>query len=102
MPKKKKLKLDAIKVKSFVTLPESQEDKVKGGASLETNCFETCVAVICETNEYSCMGTCYQSCVNCGGGGTRTCYTACGETCDYGFQCLSIKPDLCTQDVFVC
>jgi len=86
----KKLKLDQLKVKSFVTVLEdkNQKDNVKGGVhSVETNCFNTCIPQMCDTNEFqTCGGTCYYShCGNCGGG-TNSC-NSCGETCDAGFQC---------------
>ena len=99
MPKKK-LKLNPIKVKSFVTVSDDQKDKVKGGASEQTNCFDTCIAGMCNTAEFNTCGGCNPGTGDCGG--TRTCYTKCGETCDYGFQCLSIKPDMCTFDFGVC
>ena len=96
----KKLKLDPIKVKSFITVSDDQKDKIRGGVSEQSDCIDTCVAGICDTDEFqSCTGCNPVRTVGCGGG-TRTCYTRCGETCDYGFQCVSIKPDLCSLDIF--
>jgi hypothetical protein len=64
MPKKKKLQLKALKVRSFVTELGNEARKVRGGESAETNCDPTCEAP-CVTNSCATCATC------------NTCYTTC-------------------------
>ncbi len=78
MPKKKKLKLNQLKVKSFVTeMDDRQAEKVKGGDTAYT-CPASCI-VACFTDEaITCGGTCGQSC----NGTCNTCGYSCGGTCE--------------------
>jgi hypothetical protein len=80
MPKKKKLKLGTLEVSSFITAEESRN--IKGMTYFMTDCADTdcesvepnnlcavigtmyCDTPNCETNNYSCNGTC-NSCVSC-------------------------------------
>lgn len=64
MPKKKKIKLEGLKVKSFVTVSDGQTKKALAGAT------ET---VTCETH----CGECTDSCVTC-----ETCHT-----CNHQYTC---------------
>jgi len=90
MPKKKKLKLNDLKVQSFVTDLKGQVHmvKVKGGVNSDTPipCGGTGTDVSCETicgtcdtcnTECTCLtcetcATC-ESCEPCGGSGYKTC-----------------------------
>lgn len=82
---KKKLKIDELKVQSFVTsLSDGAENTVKGGAYTQYPCDEPtdpdpCGSHGCYTNN------------NCGGGGT-------GGGGDYTYQCESMdysSPCMC-------
>jgi len=83
MSNKKKLKLENIKVKSFITSEEA--GKVQGGLSAETNCIadsciNTCDAIPCTVIDpvsATCDATCPDTCgASCGG----TCFTC--DTCN--------------------
>ncbi len=95
MPKKKKLNLKALQVKSFVTsLDLQEEERVRGGDST-ASCIPLCTQIsACPTNPVcvtcnSCIdtcNTCYNTCdTNCNCG-TYTCYCTdgCYETPDCG------------------
>jgi len=91
MPKKMKLDLNGLKIKSFVTsLEKDSEGRIKGGATVPTNCFPKCsFDAVCET-EFPCetLRTC-ETCETC-----DTCHTNCGscfQTCDP--QAYSCVPD---------
>jgi hypothetical protein len=91
MPKKKKLKLDSLKVQSFVTHLGNEANKVKGGVTPDTACIIgsclECSEGICYTDFGSdCVGTCAGS--NCVG----TCYATCGGTCQTDCSCPPVCP----------
>ena len=87
MPKAKKLKLNELKVKSFVTLLDQDTRQVKGGNTW-TIC-RTC-GPECETLDtcYTDCGTCVScdTCVTC-----DTCET-CGASCPYS-ECKTCGPE---------
>jgi len=94
MPKKKRLKLNELTVKSFVTRLGDQSRAVKGGAENTVTCptgtvCESCEGT-CETCFYGptcatwCAATCEtcDTCVTCNTCGGNTCpYSKC-QTCD--------------------
>jgi hypothetical protein len=68
MTKKRKLKLDELKVKSFVTVVDSQYARARGGEE---------VTAYCTVGE-SCPGSC-ETCNTCP---TNCPYTECGGQCE--------------------
>lgn len=103
MPKKKKLKLENLKVTSFITDEESRN--IKGMTYLNTNCADTdCASVqpihLCEQPIEPTQGctpgsgaTC-DTCVSC-----VTCYSACtcGAPCTYSATAVDQLCFECTQ-----
>ncbi|NIM10689.1 MAG: hypothetical protein GTO45_01780 [Candidatus Aminicenantes bacterium] len=91
MSKKKKLKLEGLKVKSFVTLLNKKSREVRGGEQ-NTKPFDLCDPTdqSCETCDESCVfGTCYVTCGTCDTEICNTCYT-CG-TCTCQYTCILPK-----------
>jgi hypothetical protein len=74
MPKKKKLQLGSLKVKSFVTQLGEDAKKAKGGESENTLCIDTCM--FCPSNTCDTCDTC-DTCM-------QSCYGTCGGSCDTG------------------
>jgi hypothetical protein len=78
MPKRKKLNLTALKVKSFVTSLDSlEEERVRGGDST-ASCIPLCTQIsACPTNPV---------CVTCNtcGNTCDTCYNTCDTNCNCG------------------
>lgn len=106
--KKMKLKLNSLKVKSFVT--GDQADKVKAGVGVSENtncfisCFEPCGTGTIQTQDATCPNTCGNSC-----GGT--CLASCNNnfTCDScypctGPDCIPSMPPACPSEIgqFIC
>lgn len=84
MPEKKKLKLNELKVKSFVTMEKDEAGKIKGGSvSICKTCGSECIATC------GCTATVCSDCCP----GTDTCNTNCG-TCYYTEcgTCLTCPP----------
>jgi hypothetical protein len=92
MPKKKKLKLNELKVKSFVTVLSDESKAVKGGSvSICKTCGLECSVGCPETYDTecpSCGGTCRTECGSC-----ETCAT-CGPSCPWS-ECKTCGPE-CT------
>lgn len=92
--KKMKLKLNSLKVKSFVT--GDQADKVKAGVNptAGTNCFISCVEPCgtdpVQTEAATCPNTCAMSCA-------ATCIASCNGTCDT--ECFLTMPPVCQSAV---
>ena len=100
MPKQKKLKLNELKVKSFVTMSNGQSHQVRAGADSDTPipCVGTggtgeteCGSCICPTDPTNCTcETCDTECNTCATCGGATCpATACNTYC---------KPWICSWD----
>jgi hypothetical protein len=86
MPKKKKLKLKDLKVRSFVTKLGGQAGQVKGGEVISVNsyCIESCLVSCtyepnCHTNDPKCTDTCDTACPT-----TCTCTIVCTICCGTG------------------
>ncbi len=89
---KKKLKLENLKVQSFITMPGAETRKVKGGHgdSADTTCRIPCAGPV--DTEFTCVGCpTGDTCVTC----DATCPNTCAATCTiqppesvYGPLCL--------------
>ena len=88
MPKQKKLKLNELKVKSFVTLLNEGTRKVKGGTwTICKTCGSECECETLDTCPTDC-GTCVTCQTDC------TCVTCetCGASCPYSI-CKTCGPE---------
>jgi hypothetical protein len=99
MPKQKKLKLNELKVKSFVTMSNGQSHQVRGGVHSDTpipcppatnTCETPCGSCECPTDPTLC--TCYTCETEC-----NTCATCGGGTCPAS-NCKTCRPWECTLD----
>ena len=99
---KPKLKLEKLRVNSFVTKLGDDAHRVKAGGfdSIGTECIESCAfpctteQVSCNTCGDSCNGTC-DSCV--------TCNASCNGTCNTCYTCDPCQTFPCTlPGEFVC
>ena len=75
MPKKKKIKLEGLKVKSFVTVSDGQTKKALAGATRTVTCNTNCGQETCLT----CL-----TCESCNTEICATCNTC--QTCPYSCQ----------------
>jgi hypothetical protein len=76
MPKKKKIKLEGLKVESFVTMTNGQAKKAQGGRTETDTCQTICTDC---TTDVSC-----DTCESCDTEICETCYTC--PTCAYSCQ----------------
>lgn len=98
MPKKKKLKLTDLSVKSFVTMPAGQKKDVKGGAERTVDCEPPTLTESCGGTCETC-NTCYTCPVTACGGQCETMVTDCScETCG----CPDPSLDSCINKPWVC
>jgi len=102
MKPKRKLKLERLKVNSFVTQLGDEAKQVKGGdvMSARSDCNFSCLypcgdTHTCETCVDSCNGTC-NTCVTC-----VSCNDSCNGTCDTCLNCGTMPCTLPGQNFCV-